>query len=71
VDRDTVAAVMANDETDEAEAARRLAKRRRLGPHRLRERVERHDRDVAALMRAGFSYGHAAAAIDGEADSEE
>ncbi|WP_061931992.1 regulatory protein RecX [Aureimonas sp. AU22] len=71
VDRDTVAAVMANDETDEAEAARRLAKRRRLGPHRLRERVERRDRDVAALMRAGFSYGHAAAAIDGEADSEE
>ncbi|WP_182084993.1 RecX family transcriptional regulator [Aureimonas sp. ME7] len=71
VDRETVAAVMAGDETDEEEAARRLAKRRRLGPHRLRERAERRDRDVAALMRAGFSYGHAAAAIDREIEEGE
>ncbi|WP_294643882.1 RecX family transcriptional regulator [uncultured Aureimonas sp.] len=71
VDRETVASVMAGDETDEADAARRLAQRRRLGPHRLRERAERRDRDVAALMRAGFSYPHAAAAIDGEADSHD
>lgn len=71
VDRETVAAVMEGDETDEADAARRLAKRRRLGPHRLRERTERRDRDVAALMRAGFSYAHAAAAIDGQAESDD
>lgn len=71
VDRETVAAVMEGDETDEAEAARRLAKRRRLGPHRLRERAERRDRDVAALMRAGFSYTHAAAAIDADPDLED
>ncbi|RIY02179.1 regulatory protein RecX [Aureimonas flava] len=71
VDRETVSAVMAGDETDEAEAARRLARRRRLGPHRLRERAERRDRDVAALMRAGFSYTHASAAIDGEADGRD
>ncbi|MBB3935647.1 regulatory protein RecX [Aureimonas phyllosphaerae] len=71
VDRETVASVMAGDETDDADAARRLAQRRRLGPHRLRERAERRDRDVAALMRAGFSYSHAAAAIDGEADNHD
>ncbi len=71
VDRETVAAVMAVDETDEAEAARRLAKRRRLGPHRLRDREERRDRDVAALMRAGFSFPHAAAAIDEELGSQD
>ncbi|WP_279482582.1 regulatory protein RecX [Aureimonas sp. SK2] len=71
VDRETVATVLAGDETDEAEAARRLAKRRRLGPHRLRDRAERRDRDIAALMRAGFSYKHASDAIDGEADSQD
>lgn len=70
VHRDTIATVMEADETDEGEAARRLAKRRRLGPHRLRERAERRDRDVAALMRAGFSYGHAAAAIDADPDPD-
>jgi regulatory protein len=70
VDREMVAAVMEADETDEAAAARALAKRRRLGPHRLRERTERRDRDVAALMRAGFSFRDAAAAIDGDGSDE-
>jgi len=70
VDRETVEAVMANDQTDERAAAHALARRRRLGPHRLRERAERRDRDVAALMRAGFGYGDAVAAIDADADGD-
>lgn len=68
VDRQTAAAAMAADETDEAEAARAYARRRRLGPHRTRDRAQKRDRDVAAMMRAGFSFGLAAAAVDGEAD---
>lgn len=68
VDRDTAAAAMAADETDEADAARAYARRRRLGPHRLRDRTERRDRDVAAMMRQGFSFALASATIDGEAD---
>lgn len=71
VDRDTIAAVMEADTTDEPAAARALAKRRRLGPHRLRERAERRDRDVAALMRAGFSFRDAVAAIDGTGEAED
>ncbi len=38
-------------------AAAALARRRRLGPYRREdERQERRDRDLAALVRAGFSY---------------
>lgn len=56
------------DERDDAAAAKRYARRRRLGPYRLRDRAERRDRDLAALCRAGFSFGLAADIIDGEAD---
>lgn len=70
VDRETVAAVLEADETDEESAARALAKRRRLGPHRLRDRAERRDKDIAALMRAGFPYSIAAAAIDAEVEAD-
>lgn len=71
VDRDTIASVMAADETTEETAARALAKRRRLGPHRLRDRAERRDRDIAAMMRAGFSYPVATAAIDETGHAED
>ncbi|WP_185983646.1 regulatory protein RecX [Aureimonas mangrovi] len=66
VERETAEAAMAADETDEREAALAYARRRRLGPHRAREREERRDRDVAAMMRAGFSYADAAFAVDGD-----
>jgi regulatory protein len=66
VERETAEAAMAADETDEREAALSYARRRRLGPHRTREREERRDRDVAAMMRAGFSYADAAFAIDAD-----
>jgi regulatory protein len=70
VDRETVAATVAADETSEREAAHRYAKRRRLGPHRTREREERRERDVAAMMRAGFGYADARAAVDGIEDDD-
>ena len=70
VDRETVTRVLEADETDEGEAAKALAKRRRLGPHRTRERAERRDKDVAALMRAGFSYSVASAAIDADPEPD-
>lgn len=51
----------------ELEAAWRLARRRRLGPYRRADRAERRERDLAALGRAGFSYGTARAVVDAEA----
>lgn len=68
VDRETIADVLAADETGDRAAAHAYAKRRRLGPHRLRDRQARRDRDVAAMMRAGFGYRDAMVAIDGDGD---
>lgn len=65
VDRDTIDAVIAGDETSDLAAAHRYARRRRLGPHRLGDQAERRERDVAAMMRAGFSFTDAKAAVDG------
>lgn len=71
IDRSVIDAVTAEDETTDSEAARAYAKRRRLGPWRLRQRSERRDRDVAAMMRAGFSYGIAAEVIDSRTDEHD
>lgn len=68
VPRDMLEAVAASDEMGDAAAALAYARRRRLGPHRLRDREARRDRDVAAMMRAGFSYRDSLAAIDGTGD---
>ncbi len=50
----------------EIAAAARYARRRRLGPFRLDPEVrsERHQRDLAALARAGFSYAIASRVVD-------
>lgn len=47
------------DEDSDFVAACRFARRRRLGPFRLREKegVDSQARDLAVLGRAGFSYG--------------
>ena len=66
VERDLIETALAADESDDRTAAEAYARRRRLGPYRLRDRRARRDRDVAAMVRAGFSYCDAAAAIDGE-----
>ena len=65
VEREAAAAALASD-TDESEraAAAALARRRRLGPHRTRDRATYRDKDVAALVRAGFNYGLARSVID-------
>lgn len=55
----------ADGEADpERAAALAYARRRRLGPFRLRERAERRDRDLAAMMRAGFGFDVSRAIVD-------
>ena len=46
------------------DAACNYARRRHLGPWRTKERAERRGRDLAALIRQGFSYELAARVID-------
>jgi regulatory protein len=50
----------------ELRAALRYAKRRRLGPFRLKEREDRRARDLAALGRQGFDYETARKVVDCE-----
>ncbi len=47
-------------------AAIAFARRRRLGPFRLKDRAGFRDRDLAALGRAGFSYDLARRVLDAE-----
>jgi regulatory protein len=54
-------------EDGDLDAARRLARRRRLGPWRRRERARHRSKDLAALGRAGFTLDIARAVIDGSA----
>lgn len=50
---------------DDAAAALRFAERRRLGPWRPGDRTAKRDKDIAAMMRAGFPHGLARRTIDG------
>lgn len=61
VPRDTIAATMATDETNDREAAQVLARRRRLGPWRKTPLPDdpaaarkQRDKEIAALCRAGY-----------------
>ena len=69
VDRETIARTLETDESTDRAAAFAHARRRRLGPHRLRDRAERRERDIAAMMRAGFGLSDARAAIDADAEA--
>ncbi len=72
VDEDTLDKAMAglDQELDtdprrrEWQAAVALARRRRLGPFRDKERKEHRNRDLATLARAGFDYELARKVID-------
>ena len=65
IDGETARTALAEAELDDSAAARRFAARRRLGPWRSAgARAERREKDIAAMMRAGFSLTHARAAID-------
>jgi regulatory protein len=48
----------------EWQAAVALARRRRLGPFRGKDRQEHRNRDLAAMARAGFDYDLARKVID-------
>lgn len=56
------------DELSDRDAARNLAKRRRLGPFRVVDRLDHRQKDLQAMMRAGFAYGLAKDVIDGVVD---
>jgi regulatory protein len=72
VDDDTLVKAMAglDQELDtdprqrEWKAATALARRRRLGPYRAKERKEHRNRDLATMARAGFDYELARKVID-------
>jgi regulatory protein len=48
----------------EWQAATALARRRRLGPYRHKDRKEHRNRDLATMARAGFDYDLARKVID-------
>jgi len=48
----------------EWQAATALARRRRLGPYRAKDRKDHRNRDLAAMARAGFDYDLARKVID-------
>ena len=56
------------DELDPVAQATTWARRRRLGPFRMRDREAQRDRDVARLARAGFPAAVARAVVDGTPD---
>ena len=53
-----------NPRQREWRAAAALARRRKLGPYRLKDRKEKRDRDLAAMARGGFDYQLAKKIID-------
>jgi regulatory protein len=64
LDADLTHAAIAETETTDADRARHLAQRKRLGPWRMAARAENRDKDIARLCRAGFSSGLAKSVID-------
>jgi regulatory protein len=70
VGRGTIATALADDgDPAEAEwlAAHARARRRRIGPYRASDRAAYRDRDLSALMRAGFAFDVAKRVTDGDA----
>lgn len=61
------------DRDPELERARAYCRRRRLGPFRRdpAKRAERREKDLAAMYRAGFSFGLAKQCVDADADEAE
>ncbi len=64
---DAQAALEQQPEDADAIAAARYAERRRLGPWSRGDRAARRERDIAAMMRAGFRGGLAREVIDSDA----
>lgn len=70
VDRDTIAAALEGSEDADEHAALTFARRRKLGPYRPGERLPYRDKDMAALARAGFSFGIVRRIVDAELDAD-
>lgn len=64
--QDALASLDAEPELDDRAAALALAKRRRLGPFRREGRVEMRQKDLQAMMRAGFPFDLARSVIDAQ-----
>ena len=69
--REIVDETLSRDETEEAAAAAAYARRRRFGPHRNPDRGDRRDKEIAAMVRAGFAMRLAVAAVDGQLGGDE
>ncbi len=73
IDRELVAEVVGGDAEDAAAAERAaalaLARRRRLGPFRTGERRAHREKDLAALVRAGFRFDLARSVVDSEEEN--
>jgi regulatory protein len=54
------------DDAGDLEAAWETARKKRLGPYRVKERDERRQKDLAAMARRGFSFDIARRVIDAE-----
>ncbi len=69
---DAALAALADEAAEPALAAACAhARRRRLGPYRVKPgREERREKDLAALARAGFDYGVARTVVDAESVEE-
>lgn len=70
VPRALIDETLASEESGEAEAAAAYVRRRRFGPHRNPERGDRRDKEIAAMVRAGFPLRIAVAAIDDELEED-
>ena len=71
IDRSTIAAALEGEDSDEEQAARAFARRRKLGPFRTGERAPYREKDLAAMARAGFRFDVARSIIEGEVDDDE
>ncbi|KRE13932.1 hypothetical protein ASE63_18210 [Bosea sp. Root381] len=70
VARDLAARASDSNDEDELAAARKTARRKRIGPWNHSDRVGDRQKDLAALARAGFTMTIARAVIDGAGDEE-
>ena len=70
IDEKIIDNLMAEQEFNPFESAMKLARKKRIGPYCLDEKLrqERRAKDLAILVRAGFDYDVAISVIDGSAD---
>lgn len=70
IGRELARVATSTDTTTDAEAVWTWAARKRVGVFRRERRAERREKDLAALVRAGFSFRDAKAVVDAKAPPE-